>query len=141
MFWNPPLDICISDRQGQGTIVNDDDPPPTFSIDDVSVVEGDSGTNDVTFVFELDRPSDRMSTIFVHGGHGTAGGCAPRCGASARSCPTDGVVRFERSSLRAASMASLRPERSPVSATFSPSAKALYGSVAARGWSALLPPS
>ncbi|MCW5759543.1 MAG: hypothetical protein KIS90_07230, partial [Phenylobacterium sp.] len=41
--------VTIGDAQGQGTIANDDAPPPSVSIDDVTVAEGDSGTTIATF--------------------------------------------------------------------------------------------
>ncbi len=45
----------IGDGQGQGTIQNDD-PPPTISIDDVSKSEGNGGTT--AYVFTLTRTGD-----------------------------------------------------------------------------------
>jgi predicted extracellular nuclease len=39
----------IADGQGVGTILNDDGPPITVSVNDVSVVEGQSGTSLMTF--------------------------------------------------------------------------------------------
>ncbi len=39
-----PTRVAIADGSGAGTIT-DDDPPPTVSIDDVTVTEGDSGTH------------------------------------------------------------------------------------------------
>ena len=38
-----PVNATIADGQGVGTITNDD-PPPTISIDDVTVTEGNGGT-------------------------------------------------------------------------------------------------
>ena len=41
--------LVIGDGVGIGTITNDDATPPTVSVDDVTVVEGDSGTVTMTF--------------------------------------------------------------------------------------------
>ena len=57
-----PVNATIGDTQGQATI-NNDDPTPTISIDDVSVVEGDSGTVNAAFTVSLSNPS--ASTVGV----------------------------------------------------------------------------
>ena len=44
-----PTGATIADAQGVGTIVNDDGTPIQVSINDVSIVEGDSGTSVLTF--------------------------------------------------------------------------------------------
>ena len=41
--------VTISDAQGQGTITNDDAGPPSVTISDVSVTEGNAGTTMATF--------------------------------------------------------------------------------------------
>lgn len=57
-----PVNATISDGTGVGTIL-DDDPEPTLSIGDVTVTEGDSGTQVVTLTLTLDAPSGRTSTV------------------------------------------------------------------------------
>lgn len=57
-----PVNATISDGTGVGTVL-DDDPEPTLSIGDVTVTEGDSGTQLVTLTLTLDAPSGRMSTV------------------------------------------------------------------------------
>lgn len=52
----------IVDARGVGTI-NDDDPLPTLAIDDVSVVEGNSGTATATFTVTLNVVSGRTLTV------------------------------------------------------------------------------
>jgi predicted extracellular nuclease/Ca2+-binding RTX toxin-like protein len=44
-----PSGATVADAQGVGTIVNDDGTPIQVSINDVSIVEGDSGTSVLTF--------------------------------------------------------------------------------------------
>ena len=56
---NPSGTAVIFDNEGLGTIQNDDF--PTLSIDDVSLVEGDSGTK--AFVFTVTRSIDTAGTI------------------------------------------------------------------------------
>ncbi len=51
----------ILDSQGQGTIT-DNDPPPSLSINDVSVIEGDSGTTTATFTVTLSAVSGLIVT-------------------------------------------------------------------------------
>ncbi|MBA4148927.1 MAG: DUF11 domain-containing protein [Verrucomicrobia bacterium] len=50
------VNAIISDGSGEG-IVLDDDPPPTITIADTSVVEGDSGTTDAVFQLTLSKPA------------------------------------------------------------------------------------
>ncbi len=57
-----PGNASISDAQGLGTITNDD-ANPTVTINDPSVVEGNSGTANITFTITLSNPSS--STISV----------------------------------------------------------------------------
>jgi uncharacterized repeat protein (TIGR01451 family) len=59
---NPTL-ATISDGSGTGTITNDDT-PPTLSINDVTLVEGDSGTTN--FVFTVTRTGNLGSTSSVN---------------------------------------------------------------------------
>lgn len=64
----------ISDSQGIGTITNDDaaPPTPTFSINDVSVSEGDSGTTTATFTVTLTPASNQQTTVDYATANGTA---------------------------------------------------------------------
>jgi len=48
--------------EGQGTIL-DDDPEPTLSITDKSVLEGNSGTSVATFTVRLSLPSGRVVKV------------------------------------------------------------------------------
>ena len=48
-LFNATNGAAVSDAQGTATIVNDDAGPGTITIDDVYIVEGDSGTQIVTF--------------------------------------------------------------------------------------------
>jgi hypothetical protein len=52
----------IVDNQGQGTI-NDNDPTPSLSINDVSVAEGDAGTTPATFTVTLSVASGQTVTV------------------------------------------------------------------------------
>jgi hypothetical protein len=52
----------IVDNQGQGTI-NDNDPTPSLSINDVPVAEGDSGTTPATFTVTLSAASGQTVTV------------------------------------------------------------------------------
>ena len=61
----------IADAQGQGTIL-DDDAPPTLSLNDVSVSEGDSGTANLVFTATLSRPLTEGVTVLYATADGTA---------------------------------------------------------------------
>ena len=61
----------IADRQGIGTIL-DDDRAPAFSINDVTVTEGNSGTVNATFTITLSTPSGQTATINVIPSNGSA---------------------------------------------------------------------
>lgn len=65
-----PVNGTIGDGSGTGTIA-DDDPAPAFSIDDVAVVEGDTGAVAATFTVTTAASSQ---TLFVS--YGTADGTA-----------------------------------------------------------------
>lgn len=52
----------ILENQAQGTIT-DNDPAPSLSINDVSTVEGDSGTTNATFTVSLSAVSGRTVTV------------------------------------------------------------------------------
>ena len=68
------LNASISDSQGVGTITNDDPAPPapTFSINDVSLAEGDSGTSVATFNVTLSQTNGNVFTVDYATTDGTA---------------------------------------------------------------------
>ncbi|HRB02718.1 MAG TPA: Calx-beta domain-containing protein, partial [Ilumatobacteraceae bacterium] len=53
-------------------IVDDDDAPRVVSVDNPSVVEGDSGTSNLTFTLTLDGPADGNESVTVSTADGTA---------------------------------------------------------------------
>jgi ELWxxDGT repeat protein len=57
-----PCNAALDDRQGVGTIVNDDF-QPTISINDLTVVEGNSGTLPATFTASLSNASYETVTV------------------------------------------------------------------------------
>jgi len=61
----------VVDGQGVGTIVNDD-PLPSLSIDDVTVVEGNSGTTNAVFTVTLSAASGQTVTVNYATADGTA---------------------------------------------------------------------
>ena len=65
------VNVTIADPQGTGTIT-DDDPAPTLSVNDVSVVEGNAGTTNATFTVSLSAPSGRAVTVDYATADGTA---------------------------------------------------------------------
>ena len=67
-----PTNSTIADGQGQGTIINDDAPPPTLSINDVSVTEGNSGTVNAVFTVTLSSASSQTVTVTYATANGTA---------------------------------------------------------------------
>jgi hypothetical protein len=66
-----PTNATIADEQGRGRI-SDDDPLPTISILDVSVLEGHAGTVGATFTMSLNAPSGRSVTVDYTTADGTA---------------------------------------------------------------------
>ena len=66
-----PLNANIDKVQGLGTIL-DNDPPPEVSINDVAVVEGDSGTTSANFTVTLSGPSGKPISLQ----YGTSDGSA-----------------------------------------------------------------
>jgi hypothetical protein len=65
----------IADSQGLGTIVNDDGaiiPPPTLSINDVALLEGDSDTIAAVFTVTLSRVSAQSVTVVAASADGSA---------------------------------------------------------------------
>ena len=69
-----PTNATIADGQGLVTIV-DDDPAPTLSIDNPSIIEGNTGSRILTFTVSLSAPSGKtVSTSFATAnGSATAG--------------------------------------------------------------------
>ncbi|MCP3978681.1 MAG: hypothetical protein GY716_05020, partial [bacterium] len=57
-----PSNATISDSQGLGTI-NNDDTPPSLSINDVPVTEGNSGSANATFTVTLNAVSGKTVTV------------------------------------------------------------------------------
>ena len=57
-----PTNAQISDPTGVGTIV-DDDNPPTISVDDVTVTEGNAGTVNADFTVSLSAPSGQVVRV------------------------------------------------------------------------------
>ncbi len=67
-----PTNATISDNQGIGTITNDD-VPPAFSINDVQVAEGNSGTTIATFIVTKTGATELPASVQVQTANGTAG--------------------------------------------------------------------
>jgi len=65
-----PSGATIADAQGVGTISNDD--PPGISINDVSIIEGNSGTKTLLFTITLSQPASQNVTFNVATANGTA---------------------------------------------------------------------
>ena len=57
-----PVNVTIADNQGVGTIT-DDDPLPSLTINDVSLVEGNAGTSNLTFTATLSAASGKTVTV------------------------------------------------------------------------------
>ena len=66
-----PTNATLADNQGVGTII-DDDTPPTLSVGDVTVAEGNSGSVNAIFTVTLSAPSGQTVSV----GHATADGTA-----------------------------------------------------------------
>jgi uncharacterized spore protein YtfJ len=68
-----PAGATIADAQAQGTVTNDDvTPPPTLSISDVSVTEGNSGTSTASFTVSLSAAAAGAVTANYATADGTA---------------------------------------------------------------------
>lgn len=65
------VNATIADNQGKGTIV-DNDAPPTLSINDVTVMEGNAGTVNAVFTVTLATPSGQTVTVNYATANGTA---------------------------------------------------------------------
>lgn len=66
-----PTNATIATATGTGTITNDDI-IPSISINDVSVVEGNTGTSSAVFTLSLSAPSNQTITVDVSTANGTA---------------------------------------------------------------------
>jgi chitinase len=66
-----PDNAGTADADAVGTIT-DDDPVPSFSIDDVSVAEGDAGTSTATFTVTMSNPSATDASVDWATADGTA---------------------------------------------------------------------
>lgn len=78
----------ISDASGRGTINNDDQ--PSISINDVSVLEGNSGTQNAVFTISLNGPSTQQVTVVF----ATANGGSNPATAGTDYNATSGTVTF-----------------------------------------------
>ena len=65
------VNAAIADAQGQGTIVNDDG-VPTLSINDMTVIEGNTGTVNANFTVTLSAASGQVVTVNYATANGTA---------------------------------------------------------------------
>jgi hypothetical protein len=66
-----PTNATLADAQGVGTI-NNDDPVPTVSINDVSVTEGNAEFTNATFTVTLSSASGQVVTVNYTTANGTA---------------------------------------------------------------------
>jgi Ca2+-binding RTX toxin-like protein len=66
-----PVNAAIADGQGKATITNDDT-PPTISINDVTLTEGDSGTTNASFNISLNTASSQTVSVQYQTVDGTA---------------------------------------------------------------------
>ncbi len=71
MNLSAPSNATIADNQGVGTITNDD-PPPSLSVNDVSVSEGNAGTKSASFTATLSAASSVTVTVNYATANGTA---------------------------------------------------------------------
>ncbi len=67
-----PTNATIADPQGLGTIVNDDAALPSLAINDVRVVEGNSGTVNAVFTVTLSQASATAVSVAYATANGTA---------------------------------------------------------------------
>ncbi len=87
-----PMGATVTDAQGLGTIVNDDD-PPTLSIDDVSQNEGHVGTTPFTFTVTKTGSTATTATVDYATDDGTADGGAA-CAAGIDYVSQSGTLTF-----------------------------------------------
>ena len=69
---NASANATIADPQAIGTIIDNEVAPPSVTINDVAVTEGDSGTTDATFTVSLDRAGTGAITVNYETANGTA---------------------------------------------------------------------
>ena len=67
-----PSNATIADGQGQATILNDDPPPPSLAIGDVTVNEGNSGVTSAVFSVTLSSASSQTVTVNYASADGSA---------------------------------------------------------------------
>ena len=91
-----PGNATITDNQGAATIVNDD-APPTLTINDPSVTEGNSGTKTLTFTVTRSGPTAVNSTVDFATDNGTATGGAS-CGSGIDYVARTGTLTISSSS-------------------------------------------
>ena len=65
------FNATVADRQGRGTIVNDD-VAPSLSISNASVLEGHNGTVELVFTVSLSQPTFQRVTVVVTTSDGSA---------------------------------------------------------------------
>lgn len=68
---NDATNATIADALGVGTIL-DNDEPPKLTINHKSIIEGDNGTNVITFTVSLDAPSAKLIIVDYATVDGTA---------------------------------------------------------------------
>ena len=66
-----PVNAVVNNGKAQGTII-DDDLPPSISINDVSVNEGNAGTTPAVFTLSLSAPSGKPVIAFIETADNTA---------------------------------------------------------------------
>ena len=66
------VNATILDGQGGSTIINDDNPPPAISINDVTLAEGNSGTTNAVFTVTLSPASSQAVTVSYSTANGSA---------------------------------------------------------------------
>ena len=71
MALSNPINVTLGNVQGTGTIV-DDDPLPTLSISDASVIEGNSGTTNMLFTVTVSPVSGQMVSCNFATANGSA---------------------------------------------------------------------
>lgn len=69
---NPTNDALLGEPSVAALSITDDDLPPTISINDVNVDEGDSGNRSATFSLSLSAPSGRTVSVDVATSDGSA---------------------------------------------------------------------
>lgn len=69
-----PVNALIRKRQGTATINDDSDPVPALSINDVSILEGDSGVASINFTVALSSPSGKLISLTYSTADGSATG-------------------------------------------------------------------